>query len=230
MLISYKRSQGSVIVRAKIRDSAQTDGRGKTGLVYNTSSLIISTIVDNEASATAYTAAGSTIETITTLGTFAAPTATKCRFKEVDSTNHKGVYEFQFADARYAVSSAKSLLVSVSGAAGVVETDFLIPLVDLDPYAALTAALIKDAIVTAFCDDTGTAQAGGGSTITLRSGAVATDSYYNGAVVKTISGTGAGQSRKIASYVGSTKVATMDSAWSVNPDSTTVYIVTGRIL
>ena len=45
----------------------------------------------------------------------AAPTATKCRFKEVDATNHPGVYEFQFADARFAVSNAKRLVISASG-------------------------------------------------------------------------------------------------------------------
>src|SRR5687767_11917255 len=116
MLIPYKRSQASVILRVKIRDSSQSDGRGLTGLTSASTGLRISTIADNEATATAYTVAGSTIEGITTFGTYAAPTATKCRFKEVDATNHPGVYELQFADARFAVASAKSLLVSLSGA------------------------------------------------------------------------------------------------------------------
>lgn len=141
MLISYKRSQTSVILRVKIRDSSQSDGRGLTGLTSASSGLRISTIADNESAATAYTVAGSTIETISTLGTYAAPTATKCRFKEVDSTNHKGVYEIQIADARFAVSSAKSLLVSVLGATNAAECDALVPLVDLDPYSALSSLL-----------------------------------------------------------------------------------------
>jgi len=68
-------------------DSTSTTGGAKTGLTFSSSGLIISTIADNESTATAYTQAGSTTETITTLGTFAAPTATKCRFKEVDATN-----------------------------------------------------------------------------------------------------------------------------------------------
>lgn len=137
MLISYKRSQTSVILRVKILDSSVTTGAGKTGLAFNTASLIISTIADNEATATAYTAAGSTVETVTTLGTYAAPTATKCRFKEVDATNHKGVYEIQLADARFAVASAKSLLLSISGPTNAAECDALIPLTDLDPYTSL---------------------------------------------------------------------------------------------
>ena len=67
--------------------SSSSTGQGLTGLTSASSGLIISTITDNESTATAYTAAASTIETISTLGTFATPTATKCRFKEVDATN-----------------------------------------------------------------------------------------------------------------------------------------------
>jgi len=137
VLISYKRGQGSVILRVKILNSSVTTGAGLTGLTSASAGLIISTIADNEATATAYTQAGSTIETIATLGTYAAPTATKCRFKEVDATNHPGVYEIQLADARLAVASAKSLLVSISGATNCAETDAVIPLTDLDPYDGL---------------------------------------------------------------------------------------------
>lgn len=135
MLISFKRGQGSIIVRVKIRNSAVATGAGLTGLTHASAGLIISTIADNEATPTAYTQGGSTIETITTLGTYAAPTATKCRFKEVDATNHKGVYEIQIADARFAVSSAKSLLISIAGASGAAECDAVIPLTEIDPYS-----------------------------------------------------------------------------------------------
>lgn len=128
MLIGYKHSQASIVLRIKILNSSLTTGAGLTGLTSASTGLIISTIADNEATATAYTASGSTIETIATLGTYAAPTATKCRFREVDATNHKGVYEVQLADARFAVSSAKSLLVSISGATNAAETDAVIPL------------------------------------------------------------------------------------------------------
>lgn len=69
----------------------------------------------------------------------------------------------------------------------------------------------------------GTAQAGAATTITLASGASATDDLYNSAIVSIVSGTGAGQTRIVADYVGSTKVATVDAAWATNPDSTSVY-------
>jgi hypothetical protein len=139
MSYPVKNGQTSVVLRLKLLDSSSTTGAGLTGLSNASSGLIISTIADNESSATAYTVAGSTVETITTLGTYAAPTATKCRFKEVDSTNHKGVYELQFADARFAVSSAKSLLISVLGATNLAQADFVVPLVSDDPYVAKPA-------------------------------------------------------------------------------------------
>lgn len=114
-------SPTSVILRVKLFDSTVTTGAGKTGLTSASSGLIISTIKAEGATPVTYTQAGSTIETIATLGTYAAPTATKCRFKEVDATNHPGVYEIQLADARFA--STGSLLVSVSGVTGLAEAD-----------------------------------------------------------------------------------------------------------
>ena len=141
MLISYRRGQTGVILRVKILNSGVTTGAGLTNLSYTSSGLVISTIADNESTKTAYTVAGSTIETITTLGTYVAPTATKCRFKEVDATYHPGLYEIQIADARFAVSNAKFLIVSISGATSAAETDVVIPLQDLDPYDAVRANL-----------------------------------------------------------------------------------------
>jgi hypothetical protein len=134
MLIGYKLNQTSIVLRVKILDSSVGTGAGKTGLTSASAGMIIGTIVDNESTSTAYTVAGSTIESIATLGTYAAPTATKCRFKEVDATNHKGIYELQIADDRFGVASAKSLLVSISGAANAADCDVVIPLRGLDPY------------------------------------------------------------------------------------------------
>lgn len=75
----------------------------------------------------------------------------------------------------------------------------------------------------------GAAQAGGASTITLRSGASSSDNLYRYSAIAILSGTGAKQVRKISSYVGSTKVATVSSAWDVQPDNTSVYMILGRI-
>ena len=116
-----KRGATSNIIRVFLLDSASTTGAGKTALTSASSGLIISTIADNEATATTYTSAASNVETVTTLGTYAAPTAGKCRFREVDATNFPGVYEIHIADARYAVANSTQLLVSIqcTGAAPV---------------------------------------------------------------------------------------------------------------
>lgn len=108
-----KRGATSNIMRVFLMDSTSTTGAGKTGLTSASSGLIISTIADVEATATTYTAAATNVETVTTLGTFAAPTAGKCRFREVDATNFPGVYEIHIADARYAVANSTQLLVSI---------------------------------------------------------------------------------------------------------------------
>lgn len=140
MLMAFVNGAGNVILRVKIRSTTAPYG-GLTGLSSASSGMSISTIADNEATATAYTVAASNVETITTLGTFAAPTSGKCRFREVDATNHPGLYEIQIATARYGVTAAKSLLVTVSGASGMAECDALIPLWSLNPYNGTNASL-----------------------------------------------------------------------------------------
>lgn len=74
--------------------------------------------------------------------------------------------------------------------------------------------------------DTGTAQAGGSDTITLKSSSAYTsDDDPNGMFVTLTSGTGSGQTRHIEDYVASTKVATVYPAWTTQPDNTTGYKV-----
>jgi hypothetical protein len=78
----------------------------------------------------------------------------------------------------------------------------------------------------------GTAQAGAAGTITLASGASATDDFYNGCILRTTGGTGGGgtggannQARVMTDYVGSTKVATIEPNWETTPSSDTTYDV-----
>lgn len=130
MRFTRKNGATSNVFRVTLRNA--TTGQGLTGLTNASTGLVISTIADVEASATAYTAAGSTIDTIATLGMFAAPTATHCRFKEVDSTNHPGLYELQIADARFAVSNAKQLNVTISGATNLLTKEIVIQLTATD--------------------------------------------------------------------------------------------------
>lgn len=72
--------------------------------------------------------------------------------------------------------------------------------------------------------DTGTAQAGGADTITLKAATSFTsDDDPNGMFITLTSGTGSGQTRHIEDYVASTKVVTVYPAWDTQPDNTTGY-------
>lgn len=110
------------VIRVVIGDSTVTTGVGLTGLTHNSASLIISTIKIGEAVATAYTQAAGNIESLAVFGTYETPTAGKCRFREVDATNHPGLYEIHIADARFASDSL--LGVTISGTTGLRETTF----------------------------------------------------------------------------------------------------------
>lgn len=148
MKLTIDRGATSNILRVFLQDSSSTTGAGKTGLNKDSSGLIISTIADVESSATTYTSAASNVETITTLGTFAAPSSGKCRFKEVDATNFPGVYEIQIADARFAVTSAKALLISVQ-CTGVAPVYMEIQQDQSDQILSRNASNVEDAIATA---------------------------------------------------------------------------------
>jgi len=69
----------------------------------------------------------------------------------------------------------------------------------------------------------GTAQLATSNTITLAASASVTTGDYVGLSIRTVSGIGLGQNRTISAYNGVTKVATVSTAWTVIPDSTTTY-------
>ena len=73
--------------------------------------------------------------------------------------------------------------------------------------------------------DSGTAQGGGTNTITLRAGYSSGDDRIRGAFVFILSGTGAGQGNTVNAYNNTSKVATCDNDWEVQPDNTSVYLV-----
>lgn len=69
----------------------------------------------------------------------------------------------------------------------------------------------------------GTAQAGGANSITFAVGASSTNDFYNYGFVEITGGTGAGQGAFVQDYDGSSKVATVDRNWVVQPDNTSTY-------
>ncbi len=77
--------------------------------------------------------------------------------------------------------------------------------------------------------NSGTAQTGTASTITLAAAASSVDGTYAGMSIQITGGTGSGDDTKqIQSYVGSTKVARIYGIWTTNPDSTSTYKVVNR--
>lgn len=74
----------------------------------------------------------------------------------------------------------------------------------------------------------GTATAGGASTITLAVGTAGGTDYYVRQAVMLTGGTGAGQTNRITAYNSGTRVATVADAWVTQPDNTTTYKVLGR--
>lgn len=81
-----------------------------------------------------------------------------------------------------------------------------------------------------------TAQAGTANTIQLAVTESERNNWYVGATISITSGTGSGQSKTITGYVGYTGtvgtslIATVDSNWSVTPNATSVYSITGELV
>jgi hypothetical protein len=80
----------------------------------------------------------------------------------------------------------------------------------------------------------GLANAASSTTITLAIDATGANNegylanVANSNVISIVAGTGAGQQRTISTYVAATRVATVSSAWTTTPDTTSVYSI-GRL-
>lgn len=115
-----KKGATSQVLYVEILDSASTTGGRKTGLAFNTASLVGS-YVRNGAARTAITLATQT----------AAGAYSSGGFVEVDATNVPGIYRFDVPDAAFA-SGADSVVVTLKGAAGMVQVSEEVQLVAID--------------------------------------------------------------------------------------------------
>lgn len=88
---------------------------------------------------------------------------------------------------------------------------------------ALVNGINFDTTLSRTIRETGTAQSGASGTITLQASATSITDAFKRSYIYIISGTGAGQSREITAYNGTTKVASVTPNWGVNPDNTSVY-------
>jgi len=143
------------------------------------------------------------------------------------------------ADAFYAVANDYKVVITTGTVDGVSVVGTVIATfsienrfaeVDVTKIAGSAAAATLAAIGwNGLIADTGTAQAGSSTTLTLRAASPMTDDLYNGAAVAITGGTGSGQVRKITDGDGTSKVITVSPAFVVDPDNTSTYIITGRI-
>jgi hypothetical protein len=91
-------------------------------------------------------------------------------------------------------------------------------------YEVVIDALnVKEAVIAQ------SAQSASANTITLAAEASAVDDAYNQMRIEVTAGTGAGQIRKIIDYNGATKVATVETAWTTEPDATSVYRIDNTV-
>lgn len=121
-----KAGSTSQSIYVEILDSTSTTGGRKTGLAYNTSSLV------------AYYVRPGGSATAITLATLAAANSAYSSggFKEVDATNMPGVYRLDIPDAAIAASAA-AVVVTLKGATGMVQVSKEIVLTALDLQTAL---------------------------------------------------------------------------------------------
>lgn len=126
-----ERGATALVLHLFVPDAGSSTGAGKTGLTATSAGLVIGIIRSGDAVATSYTASADTIESITQLGTYEAPSSGKCRFREIDSQVLPGWYELQFADALFsATGGRRSLGGMLWGAAGTLPVPFQIQLCD----------------------------------------------------------------------------------------------------
>lgn len=115
-----------------------TDGTSFTTLAHDTSGLKVGIIANNSDTPATYTTTN--LETITTAGTYAAPTSGKVRVKEVHESYHPGIIEIQAADALFDDAGSKSLIVSLTGVTGMRDIHCQVQLLDALPEVTLSTA------------------------------------------------------------------------------------------
>jgi hypothetical protein len=120
MKLLIQQGKTSKLLRVFIQDSSQTDGRGLTGLAFNSGSLTMYYIKEGDASATAVTLASATVGTWTSGG-----------FKEIDATNMPGWYELGAPNAM--IASSASVGAHLKGATNMAPVAIEIQLVPWNP-------------------------------------------------------------------------------------------------
>jgi len=227
-------------VLAWLGDSSVTTGAGQAGVAYDDITVYYARVeTDNDV-------------TSAVLATSALANLTAAHadggWYEVDGTHQPGLYRLDLPDAVFAAGAWSAVVTIIDAGANDIRPATLEFQIQPVPAAvssiaanAITAtAIAADAItaselattavaeiVDAVWDEpltSGTHDVGYSAGQRLRylilSGA---NNIFNQNIISIVSGTGAGQTRLIAEYNGTSKVATVDRAWDTNPASGSVY-------
>lgn len=136
MKLKLKRGTTSKSVRVFVQDATQTDGRGLSTLLYNTSGLTCFYSREGDTGATSFSLVNATVGTWTSGG-----------FKAVDSVNMPGVYELGLPNA--VLSAGNTTHLMLKGATGMVPVLAEIELDAVDYQDAAAFGLSRlDASVT----------------------------------------------------------------------------------
>lgn len=102
-----------------------------------------------------------------------------------------------------------------------------------DVQQAASNGTLEAVLVTAggsgYISTNGTIALVNSAAITLAGSASGTDDIYNGSTIYIRSGLGAGQLREVVNYVGATKVATLNSAFTISPNTSSEYFVGPKV-
>ncbi len=128
---TIKKGATSQSVYFDVLDSTSTTGGRKTGLAFNTSSLV------------AYYMRSQSTSTAITLATLAAANTawSSGGFKEVDATNMPGIYRLDVPDAAFATGAGDDVVIVLKGATGMVQASCDVQLVAYDPQDTVRAGL-----------------------------------------------------------------------------------------
>jgi hypothetical protein len=217
--LSIVRGTTNKLIKVFVQASNASTGVGLAGLTNATAGLTLYSIREGDAADAAVALVAGTVGTWSSGG-----------FKEIDPTNMLGWYEIGLPNAMLALGA--SAAGHLQGAANMAPCPIEIELTSVNNQDAAAFGLTRlDAAVSSreanSALDFGTSQSATASTIRLRAGASAIDGFYADGVIVLTNGTGVGQARRIASYVGATTTATVDTNWLTTPDATTTYTIFG---
>lgn len=125
-----KKGSTDVTIDVWIPDSASTTGGGKTGLAFNTASLVCHYRRGATGAATALTLATQTVGGVHSDGGFV----------EIDATNMPGLYRLDLSDAIIA-TGVPYVTLMLKGAANMAPVAVELQLVDFDPESATSLGL-----------------------------------------------------------------------------------------